>query len=72
MKKALEEAAKTPEQRKAEREEQKRKQRENDVVLNESYNILVDIIDSKLSTGQVEDRAQTDFDFLLNFFSPEK
>ena len=72
VKKALEEAAKTPEQRKAEREEQKRKQRENDVVLNESYNILVDIIDSKLSTGQVEDRAQTDFDFLLNFFSPEK
>ena len=70
VKKALEEAAKTPEQRKKEREEQKQKSRDRDVVLNESYNILVDIIDSGLPTGALPEKTSPDLDFILDFFSP--
>jgi hydroxymethylpyrimidine pyrophosphatase-like HAD family hydrolase len=69
VKKALEEAAKTPEQRKQEREEQKQKSRDKDVVLNESYNILIDIIDSGLPTGELTEKKSSDLDFILDFFS---
>lgn len=72
VKKALEEAAKTPEQRKKEREERKQKSRAKDVVLNESYNILVDIIDSGLPTGELPKKSSTDLDFILDFFSTEE
>lgn len=72
VKKALEEAAKTPEQRKKEREEQKQKRREKDVVLNESYNIMIDIIDSGLPTGALPEKTSPDLDFILDFFSPAK
>jgi hypothetical protein len=68
----LEEAAKTPEQRKKEREEQKQKRREKDVVLNESYNIMIDIIDSGLPTGALPEKTSPDLDFILDFFSPAK
>lgn len=72
VKKALEEAAKTPEQRKQEREELKQKRRDNDVILNESYNILVDIIDSDLPTGAIiEQKNNQALDFILDFFSQE-
>lgn len=72
VKKALEEAAKTPEQREKERQEQKEKRRAKDVVLNESYNIMVDIIDSELPTGELPQKAGADMDFILDFFSPAK
>lgn len=71
VRRALEEAAKTPEQREQEREEQKQRMRDRDVVLNESYFILIDIIDSNLPTGELESKQTTDMDFILNFFSPE-
>lgn len=72
VKKALEDAAKTPEQRKQEREEQKQKRRDKDIVLNESYNILVDIIDSGLPTGELVEKKSSDLDFILDFFSSPK